>query len=115
MRASCCRRKAFGEPGGRVCIRLHSRAVSSPVDPERARRALFLTADPAGPGFLVNGADAAWYVDPTTGCSCPDRAVQEGACRHELAIELRGIRPELLGALRVATTPVADWVSRVRK
>ncbi len=70
------------------------------LDPERVRRALYLTADVAGPGHVVSGGNASWFVDPETGRTCPDRQIRGPGCKHEIAVELAALTPALLAGLR---------------
>lgn len=89
--------------------------IGETVDVERVRRALFLTAKPAGDGFMVSGGQATWFVDAETGCACPDRQIRGGPCKHELAVQLRVLPPGIVAALRTLTPPLADLVRRIRE
>jgi len=70
------------------------------MDLRRLERALFLTAERAGDGWLVSGGTHSWLVNDATGCPCPDKAIRGGPCKHELRVELAMLAPALLAGLR---------------
>jgi hypothetical protein len=71
------------------------------VDPTRLARALHLKVDRAASGWVVNDR----YVDDLLGCSCPDRTIRGGQCKHELATRLAVLDREILDKLRELVTP----------
>jgi len=74
------------------------------LDPARLRRALFLEAEPAGPGaWIVSGGAAVHRVEEHRGrltCDCIDHAVRGGACKHIVRALLCPLHPVILAALR---------------
>lgn len=67
------------------------------VDPARLRRAVHLNVTPLASGDFIVGD---WHVDALHGCTCPDRQIRGATCKHELAVRLARLDPDIREALR---------------
>ena len=74
------------------------------VEPNRLRRALFLTVTPKGAGtWEVRGGREPHFVTEHDGppdCDCVDRRVRGTECKHLLAVMLPWEHPAVLRGLR---------------
>ncbi|MGK7312552.1 MAG: hypothetical protein ACN0LA_09985 [Candidatus Longimicrobiales bacterium M2_2A_002] len=71
-------------------------ATTTP-DPIRLARAVHLETERLAFGTWRVGA---WTVDEDQGCNCPDRTIRQVTCKHEMAVRLSCLDPDLLDAFR---------------